>query len=116
MNYVSEKTNIILNTYKILPGTVISEGLEYPEIDDMVEFMKQLTDKIFLINANELSKEVFGDFLRVNVILLGAALATEVLPFNYEEIENILRHKFKDPEKNLKALKIGYDEIKKQIS
>ncbi|MHA1309619.1 MAG: 2-oxoacid:acceptor oxidoreductase family protein [Candidatus Helarchaeota archaeon] len=116
LNYVSEKTNIILNTYKILPGTVISEGLEYPEIDDMVEFMKQLTDKIFLINANELSKEVFGDFLRVNVILLGAALATEVLPFNYEEIENILRHKFKDPENNLKALKIGYDEIKKQIS
>ena len=116
LKYISEKTSIILNTYKVLPGTVIAEGLKYPEIEEMVEDFKQLTDKIYPINAQELCKEKFGDFLRVNVILLGATLATEKLPFSYEEIENILKEKFKPPEKNLEALKIGYDEIKKQIN
>ncbi|MHA1230963.1 MAG: 2-oxoacid:acceptor oxidoreductase family protein [Candidatus Helarchaeota archaeon] len=115
LHYVSEKTHIILNTYKILPGTVIAEGLRYPEIEEMVEIMKELTEKIYPINANELCKEKFGDFRRVNVILLGAALATGILPFTYEEIEDILKEKFKPPEKNLEALKLGYDEIKKQI-
>ncbi|MHA1271059.1 MAG: 2-oxoacid:acceptor oxidoreductase family protein [Candidatus Helarchaeota archaeon] len=116
LHYVSDKTNIILNTYKILPGTVIAEGLKYPEIEEMVELMKQLTQKIYPINANELCKEHFGDFLRVNIILLGATLATEVLPFTYEEIEEIIKLKFKDPENNLKALKIGFDEVKKQMT
>jgi len=115
IHYISEKTTVILNTYKILPGTVIVEGLKYPEIEEIVEQMKQLTDKIYPINANELCKERFGDFLRVNIILLGAALATGVLPFKYEEIENIIKEKFTPYEKNLEALKIGYEEIKKQI-
>ncbi|MBD3229108.1 MAG: indolepyruvate ferredoxin oxidoreductase subunit beta [Candidatus Lokiarchaeota archaeon] len=116
LHFVSEKTSIILNTYKILPNTVIAEGLTYPEIEDMVEHMKKLTQNVYPINANQICKEEFGDFLRVNVILLGATLATGKLPFTYEEIEDILKEKFKPPDKNLKALKIGYDEIKKQMN
>lgn len=116
LNYVSDKTSIILNTYKILPGTVIAEGLTYPEIEDMVEVMKELTDKIYPIDANTLCKETFGDFLRVNVILLGAALATDTLPFSYDEVVEILKQKFKPPDKNLQALKIGYDEVKRQMN
>jgi indolepyruvate ferredoxin oxidoreductase beta subunit len=116
LNYVSDKTSIILNTYKILPGTVIAEGLIYPEIEEMVEVMKELTDKIYPIDANTLCKEKFGDFLRVNVILLGAALATDTLPFTYDEVVEILKQKFKPPDKNLQALKIGYDEVKRQMN
>lgn len=116
LNYVSDKTSIILNTYKILPGTVIAEGLTYPEIEEMVEVMKELTDKIYPIDANTLCKEKFGDFLRVNVILLGAALATDTLPFTYDEVVEILKQKFKPPDKNLQALKIGYDEVKRQMN
>ncbi len=117
LNVVSEKTSVILNSYVIKPMTCVVDGSPYPELQGLVNMLKECTPDVVVLNANELAREAFGDFQKMNIIMIGAALATKKLPFSYEEMEKTIRGYFKyDTEGNLKALKMGYDAYSKAKS
>lgn len=113
LNVVSEKTSIILNSYVIKPMTCVVDGSPYPEIQSMIDMIKDSSEDLVVMNANEMARESFGDFQKMNLILTGAALATGKLPFSYEDMEKTIKTRFKyGIEENLKALKMGYDAYK----
>jgi len=113
LTVVSEKTSIILNSYVIKPMTCVVDGSPYPELQSMISILKECSPDVVVLNANELAREAFGDFQKMNVIMTGAALATGKLPFSYEDMEKTIKKYFKyDIEDNLKALKIGYNAYK----
>jgi indolepyruvate ferredoxin oxidoreductase beta subunit len=113
LSVVSEKTSIIINTYEIHPMTCVVDGSPYPELQGLLEMLKDCTEDIVVMNGNELARDAFGNFQMMNVIMTGAALATGKLPFTYEEMENAIKKRFKyGIEDNMKALKMGFDTYK----
>ncbi|MHA1264902.1 MAG: 2-oxoacid:acceptor oxidoreductase family protein [Candidatus Helarchaeota archaeon] len=114
LNVVSEKTSIILNTYIIKPMTCVVDGSPYPELQSIIDMLKKCTSDVVIMNGNEMARDAFGDFQKLNLIMIGAALATGKLPFSYDQMEKTVNNRFKyDQEANLKALKMGYDAYKK---
>ena len=114
LSVVSEKTSIILNSYVIKPMTCVVDGSPYPELQTMIDMLKTTSPDVIVMNANEMAREAFNDFQKMNIIMTGAALATGKLPFSYEDMEKTIKNRFKyGLEDNLKALKMGYDAYKK---
>jgi indolepyruvate ferredoxin oxidoreductase beta subunit len=114
LTVVSEKTSIILNSYVIKPMACVVDGSPYPELQTMIDLMKDCSPDVVVMNGNEMSRENFNDFQKLNIIMTGAALATGKLPFSYEDMEKTIKNRFKyGIEENIKALKMGYDAYKK---
>lgn len=110
LSVVSEKTSIILNSYIIKPMTCVVDGSPYPDVQNMIDMLKECSPDVVVMNANEMARESFNDFQKMNVIVTGAAIATGKLPFSLEEMENTIRKRFKyGVEDNIKALKMGFD-------
>ncbi len=114
LTVVSEKTSIIVNSYVIKPMTCVVDGSPYPELQNMIALLKDSSPDVVVLNGNEMAREAFGDFQKMNIIMIGAALATGKLPFSYEDMEKTIKNRFKyEIEENLKALKMGFDFYKK---
>jgi indolepyruvate ferredoxin oxidoreductase beta subunit len=117
LTVVSDKTSIILNSYVIKPMACQVDGSPYPELQPMINLLKDCSPDVIVMNANEMAREAFGDFQKMNLIITGAALATGKFPFSYEDMEKAIKARFKyDVEDNLKALKMGFDAYKKAKS
>lgn len=114
LSVVSDKTSIIFNSYIIKPMTCVVDGSPYPELQAMIDMLNNCSPDVVVMNGNEMAREAFGDFQKMNLILTGAALATGKLPFSYKEMENAIKKRFKyDVEANLKALKMGFEAYQK---
>lgn len=114
LKYVSEKTTVILNDYRILPRAVITQGLDYPDLDTVVELLKETTQDIHVIEANRLSKENFGDFTMISEIFMGAAVASGKLPVSRENVEEVIKDVHRMASRALKAFKMGFNAIKRE--
>jgi indolepyruvate ferredoxin oxidoreductase beta subunit len=108
---ISNETIVIVSTDPIRPTSVSSGGKAYPEPEEVVQEMKRNLDCVFALSAREKALEA-GNEKTTNVVLLGALVGTEALPFTYDEmreaVETAVPPKVK--EANLKAFELGYSE------
>ncbi len=114
--FASSKTSFVLNT-RTIPGIMITADMEqYPSLEKIEEILKGYSNKVYFMNATELSLEEFNQNQQVNIIMLGFAVATNKLPFiemvHYEEV---IKEWLRDPEVNIKALYLGLEEGTKMI-
>ena len=98
---LSKETTIILNTYAICPKEV-----EYPDLSLIVDNLKKITDRLYILNANELSLERYGSYRMTNPMLLGVAMAHSDLPIKQDTIETLVSSK-----EERDALEIGMNYI-----
>lgn len=111
--FTSEKTVFIVNEHTIPPVTVWAEIATYPALDDILSSLRMFSDKVFSLNANKIAEEEVGDAQKANLVLLGVALALEILPISYESVKQTVEEEMRDEEVNLKALDAGYRWVKK---
>jgi len=113
--YLNEKTKIILNTRKIPPPSVSIGLARYPEIEEIVETLREFSESVYLLNASDIAERC-GNIQATNVVIAGALIALG-FPVKLETVENVIREymhpKFVDL--NLRALREGYNECKKFI-
>ena len=109
---------IILNDYIWQPvqstfDRVNDSEVKYIEVHDIIERLKKITSKIFVVNALELALKA-GNSLTSNVILLGALSKIDGFPIPKEQLKSIIPKVIpsKAIEVNQKAFDIGYDTIK----
>jgi len=109
--FASNKTVFVLNN-RTIPGIMITANLEkYPPLEKIVEILRLYTDKIYHMNATELSLENFNQNLQVNIIMLGFAIPTGRIPFiEIEYYEEVIKEWLPDPDSNIKALNLGIEE------
>jgi len=109
--FASNKTVFVLNN-RTIPGIMITANLEkYPPLEKIVEILRLYTDKIYHMNATELSLENFNQNLQVNIIMLGFAIPTGRIPFiEIEHYEEVIKEWLPDPDSNIKALNLGIEE------
>ena len=113
LDKANKDTTLIFNTSPIVPSTLTQTGETYPEIDDIVNNLKDNFDKVYPIEGNGLAKDA-GSILSLNMVLLGACVANESFPLSKETVETAMKHNLapKFHEMNLKAIENGYKAIK----
>jgi indolepyruvate ferredoxin oxidoreductase beta subunit len=101
-------TLVIANTGVTPPYTVAIGKAQYPSVERLVALMSQAVSSVLAFDANALAREA-GSPLAVNMVLLGALAATEVLPFPQEFLLEMIKTrtnpKFLDA--NLTAFDLG---------
>jgi indolepyruvate ferredoxin oxidoreductase beta subunit len=65
-------------------------GIEYPDLDKVVEAIKKLSAKLWLINATDEALKL-GSAIFANTILIGALIGSGILPLDKESLEPLLR-------------------------
>jgi indolepyruvate ferredoxin oxidoreductase, beta subunit len=99
----------IVNPRPIYPLEVSAGYVEYPGPDKLMEIFKELTAKTWIINATEEAQKM-GSPRFANVILIGALIASDVLPLDEKSIEPVLRETFpKEIKANVAAYRKGMD-------
>ncbi|WXG39734.1 MAG: 2-oxoacid:acceptor oxidoreductase family protein [Candidatus Freyarchaeum deiterrae] len=116
IKYVSEDGIVIMNKYEIWPPTVRTGDAQYPTLEQTLENVKKFNNNVYVVNANKLSEEKYGDYSGVNMIFLGVAMATGKIPVKIETIEKIISEQTRNPEKNIEQFRLGLEEGKKIMS
>ncbi len=99
----------IVNPRPIYPVTVLSGEAEYPDVDKLVEAIKGLSAKTYVINAVDEAQKL-GKTILANTILIGALVGTGILPLDRKALEPLLREQFPNAIKiNLTALNRGIE-------
>ena len=88
-------------------------GIEYPDLDDVVEAIKKLSAKLWLINATDEALKL-GSAIFANTILIGALIGSGILPLDKESLDPILRESF--PEEKLEANMLAFNKGMELVS
>lgn len=102
----------IINPRPIYSIDVTGGQAEYPDLDKLIETIKELSAKTWIVNATEEAQKM-GNPIFANVILIGAIIGSGVLPLDEKSVEPILRETFpKEIEANMKAFNKGMELVK----
>lgn len=106
--FIGKDTIVILNNRKLVPPSVTAGFGRYPEIEEIVDKLKKIAKKVYVVPASELATKI-GDIVATNVVIVGIMLSLLKLPFKIEHVEEVIKETMKNSEMNLRALKIGYE-------
>jgi len=88
-HYGNPRMMTLLNTRPIHPMDVISGNATYPEVSKVIAKIKELSRRVWTLNATEVALEM-GDPIFANIVMLGALSATEVLPIHRKGFELVI--------------------------
>ena len=104
----------IINPRPIYSIDVTGGQAEYPDLDKLMETIKELSAKTWTINATEEAQKM-GKAIFANVILIGALIGSGVLPLDEKSLEPVLRETFpKEVEANMTAFQKGMELVRQQ--
>jgi len=106
---MKENGHVLMSSHIQYPVSVSMGKAEYPALDEITSNIEKLTSNITEINAMDLAKEA-GSSRAMNMVLLGAIVATDLLPITKETAIDVVRKKFpgKFEEINVKAIELGF--------
>lgn len=101
-------TVIVTETRPIVPVSVSLGGTPYPEVADLLAYLRSQVADVYAVVAADIA-EGLGMPQSANVVLLGAALATGVLPLSREILEQTIAATVpaKTVDANMRALAAG---------
>jgi len=99
----------IVNSRPIHPIDITGGQAEYPDLEKLIEAIKRLSAKAWVINATEEAQRQ-GDPILTNVILTGALIGSGAVPLDKESLEPLLQERFpKAIELNMAAFNRGIE-------
>ncbi len=114
--FLNENSVVILNDKPIIPPTVSVGVSGYPSLEEILENLRKITQRIYVVNASDIAEEI-GSTRVTNVVVIGILLKLLNLPFKYEHVEEALRDLMSGDilELNLKALKAGFKSVQPSV-
>ena len=116
VKYLSPTGIAILNT-KPVPSIDVNIGkATYPEISTIVSSLERLCKKVVAIDATGLSIKS-GSAKTLNILMLGMAAATDLLPFPIELLKETIKDRVPKgtEDLNMKAFDVGYKAAKELL-
>ena len=107
-DYGNPSVSVLCNTRPIHSIGVISGEQAYPELEDIKSWIAQLSASAWFINATEKAMAI-GNPILSNIIMIGAASGTGLLPLDREDFESVISS-ILEPDKveiNLSAYDFG---------
>ncbi len=110
--YGNPRVMTLLNTRPIQPIDVISGNAPYPEVSQVIAKVRELSRRVWTLNATEVALEM-GDPIFSNIVMLGALCAVEVLPIHRQEFESAIKEMLpsRTLDENLKAFDKGREMV-----
>ena len=109
---MSKKTKVIVNMGRIVPFSMVAQGLVYPEMKSIIKKIKNRVLNVYEIDGLNLIKKI-GVPRSLNILMLGVLAGLDVLPFNkkflLKAIEKRSPVRFLEP--NQKAFELGFDTV-----
>lgn len=104
----SRNTTVITSTSPLPPFTAAIGRGTYPEMDTIKSMLASRCAKLITLDAAALAREA-GNVLAVNMVLLGALAAADLLPVSPQSIETAIREITRSAfvDTNLKAFELG---------
>jgi len=107
--FLRPQGTVITNEYPIMPS-----DRNYPKIDEIFDSLKKISTKIFTLDSTEIAKEL-GDVASSNIVMMGAAYASGVLPLEEKHLKNAIQERLsKSADLNLKAFDKGKKMVKQK--
>lgn len=90
------------------PVEVISGMMDYPDVEKLMALLGEVTDRIVSFDASTLAEEA-GDPITTNVVMIGALIASGLLPFGEETMLQVMKKSLRPQyyDLNVKALHLG---------
>lgn len=107
-NFGNPQVNVLCNTRPIHAIGVISGDQQYPPLDDIKSWVAELSQACWFLEATEKALEL-GNPILGNIMMIGAAAGTGVLPLLREDFEAVISQTMPadKQELNLKAYDMG---------
>lgn len=107
---------IFVNSEKQVPVSLSMNALEYPSSDEILSRLSPFRNVVFL-DASSLALEA-GSIRAVNTVMIGAAMASAILPISFEDMLKTLSKRFEGNlyDLNKRALRIGMELGRKELS
>jgi len=111
-HYGNPRVMALVNTRPIQPMDVISGNTTYPEVSKVIAKIKELSRRVWTLNATEFALEM-GDPIFSNIIMLGALCAIEVLPIHRQGFELAIKDLLpsRTLDENMKAFDKGREVV-----
>ena len=106
---IGPRTRVVVNLGHIVPFSLAIQGVAYPSVEDTLNQVRQRAGEVYPVNCPELVHQV-GVSRTLNVIMLGAAAALGVLPFDHNLLWQTVEQKSKAHfvESNRLAYQLGF--------
>lgn len=88
--YADSNTIFLINNKIFVPPSVQLMNMDYPDLESIKSFLKQISSKVFLINGHKEALKA-GDVRTLNIYMLGVLMGTKKLPIKQETLENSIR-------------------------
>jgi indolepyruvate ferredoxin oxidoreductase beta subunit len=99
----------VLNPRPIHPVDFTGSGSGYPNIEELLEQVKSMSAKTYVVAATEEAQKL-GNPMLANMILIGSLIQTGLVTISQAAIEKTIRDMFpKAVAPNIKALKAGME-------
>ncbi len=109
LRYINKYTRIVMNIKPVIPPSVSIGLSNYPSLEAIVRECRRFTPFLTEIDALKLATES-GSPLAQNMVMIGAAAASETLPLKIEKIKQCISEftPKKYRKTNLKAFEAGF--------
>jgi indolepyruvate ferredoxin oxidoreductase beta subunit len=91
--YGNTEVVVFTNDRPLMPLNVIAGANRYPDLDELKRAIKELSAKLYWLPATEVALDL-GNPILANVVMLGALIASGLLPVGLAEIESALGEMF----------------------
>ncbi|MBD3259385.1 hypothetical protein GF371_02015 [Candidatus Woesearchaeota archaeon] len=103
-----DKTNFIINDHPHMPIYANLLDVPYPKMKLISGKIKPFAKGIQVFGAHELAKKEFNDTIFGNLILIGAAVGSNLLPLKEKNLKEAIKATVPvETEKNLRAFDLG---------
>jgi len=113
VKFASPDAIVIMEKRPIYPAEVNIGLAKYPSIDEITEAIQKLVKKVIVLDATNIAINI-GNLKTLNVVLLGALAALDVLPYSKDILLEAIKENVppKTIEVNIKAFNAGFNAIK----
>jgi indolepyruvate ferredoxin oxidoreductase beta subunit len=88
-NYAGPDTVFLINEKIIIPPMIHQMGMDYPNLTEIHDFLKNVSLNIFFIDGIKIATDL-GNPRTMNVVMLGALIGLDVLPLKRETLEKAI--------------------------
>jgi indolepyruvate ferredoxin oxidoreductase beta subunit len=109
-NYAGPETVFLINKKIIIPPMIHYMGMDYPNLKEIHDFLKNISGNIFFIDGVKIATDV-GNPRTMNIVMLGTLIGLDVIPLKKETLETAILSSLppKLHEINRKAFKYGIE-------
>lgn len=111
-DYGNPRTLTLTNAKPVLPPEVLAGKQSYPDLDELILAIKELSFQSWFLDASGISSKA-GSPQAANIVMLGALVKTRLIPVEAYEIEEEIKEYFPESkaDPNLRAFRAGLKAI-----